>query len=893
MRALFGLALASTWTAATALAFNGTTETITVTHTSWSTIDSCPAPQTVTVCDPGCAAPTSISANKANVVYQTVSDCQAGQVVNIDGTPTTLAQATALSFETTISNFVFIPGSATGNDYTASATLTNVVYPSSMTGYSGQVVTCQTGITTISSNGVVLSNCPCTVQSTVLELTATGVGALPTAVVSSGDYIVKIIYVYVIEVIVEQVPTTITKTATSILTTTQTELVTTTNGAETTIQTESATATTSALPTIVTVEDVVFLLDYNTAYDGVAAGGLRKRQAISLPSVPAPLTACLAECAEQASCQAVSFVESFSSCIPLTQFTAQSRRVSPGEIFATVILRPSVPTSSVSPTNTATPSSSGSSMSLGSSSSSSIPSSLERSATPSSSRVTGTTATPSSSKLSTTVSSSATTDSTSASLSSKLSSNIGSSSALYPISNTSVSSTSLSSRSSSRISVSASVTSSSVISVSSVSSSSETSSSLSSAFSSSNSSTIVSPTSARIPSSTVTASSSISSVVAVDSSSTSSTVFSSLSSIILSSSSSSTTSSAASSTTSSAASSKTSSTSTTSAAPLTGCAVASGISGYDPAIAYCASAYPVTTYTTLLNATITNFVTNSAPTSTVYSNLTLPIETTVQTDQETIYVSSTFSTESTIVDTTTTTMTVTVTALEANTVVVQKRQAAPSVQASIFSSIMSRPASDIALVCSCLQTPATTSVTSTETVLTTTIATPIASANNTITPPVVTVQTTETAFVTEVISVTDYTSTTTTETSMATATVAPSCTNLFNCRVEQSIDVQCSSAPGQSSLCTCFEVAKTGQGFCSSAVESLGQCETQSDCGSGDICVVNTCQGSVCLPGSDAACVNPGGLTAARRRFRRTAAHRSIWNPLLSRYIDIYTDPTT
>lgn len=72
---------------------------------------------------------------------------------------------------------------------------------------------------------VLLTNCPCTVQSTILEVTATGVGAVPTALVPSTNYIVKIIYVYLIESVVEQVSTTITATATNTLTTIQTETV--------------------------------------------------------------------------------------------------------------------------------------------------------------------------------------------------------------------------------------------------------------------------------------------------------------------------------------------------------------------------------------------------------------------------------------------------------------------------------------------------------------------------------------------------------------------------------------------------------------------------------------------------------------------------------------------
>jgi hypothetical protein len=47
----------------------------------------------------------------------------------------------------------------------------------------------------------------------------------------------------------------------------------------------------------------------------------------------------------------------------------------------------------------------------------------------------------------------------------------------------------------------------------------------------------------------------------------------------------------------------------------------------------------------------------------------------------------------------------------------------------------------------------------------------------------------------------------------------------------------------------------------------------------------------MCIPAKDAACVNPGGQAGARRRFRRIAAHRSVWNPLVGGYVDIYTNP--
>ncbi|KAL2026282.1 hypothetical protein VTO58DRAFT_102262 [Aureobasidium pullulans] len=311
MRAFFGLAAASMLSTTTALANNSTAITVTVTQTSWSTIIStipCPAPSTVTLYNAQGINPSSIIANKADIIYQTISEYQAGQVLNIGGAITTLAQATTLTLYKTISDLVVVPNSAIDNVYTAAVSLTDVVYPTSMTGTGGQVVTCQTGVTTIDGDDVLLTNCPCTVQSTILEVTATGVGAVPTALVPSTNYIVKIIYVYLIESVVEQVSTTITATATNTLTTIQTE----------TVAVGTTTTTTSdPRPTMVTLDSVTFLLEYDTSYDGVAAGNLRKRQTSSLSGISPALNGCLSQCAEQVDCVATSLDESTSSCSPL------------------------------------------------------------------------------------------------------------------------------------------------------------------------------------------------------------------------------------------------------------------------------------------------------------------------------------------------------------------------------------------------------------------------------------------------------------------------------------------------------------------------------------------------------------------------------------------------
>ncbi|KAI4857912.1 hypothetical protein E4T45_00582 [Aureobasidium sp. EXF-8846] len=294
-----GLAIASILTAATALAFNRTIETVTVTQTSWSTITStlaCPAPTTVTVCNAQCPGPVPVVANSANIVYETLSEYRAGQVLTIGDQVTTLAGPTVLTIAETISDLVIAPDYATNVHYSAVATVTDIVYPSSLTGSSGQVVTCETGVTTIIGNEVVLTNCPCTVQSTVLEITATatGSGAMPTALVPSSGYIVKIIYVYLIETVISETVTTITRTATTTLTTVQTQTGT---------ATATITTTTVPRPTIIDVDRVTYLLEYDTIYDSIAINNLRKRQAvknfrkrqaISLPGVSAVFYGCLA-----------------------------------------------------------------------------------------------------------------------------------------------------------------------------------------------------------------------------------------------------------------------------------------------------------------------------------------------------------------------------------------------------------------------------------------------------------------------------------------------------------------------------------------------------------------------------------------------------------------------
>ncbi|CAD0088350.1 unnamed protein product [Aureobasidium mustum] len=701
MRTFSGLAIASILTAATALAFNGTVETVTVTQTSWSTIIStlsCPAPTTVTLCNAQCASPTSAIANNANVVYQTLSECQAGQILTIEGMVTTLAQSTTLPVEKTISDLVLIPGSATDIDYSAAATVTNIVYPSSMTGSNGQVITCGNEVTTVEGNGIVLTNCPCTVQSTVLEMTATGSGAVPTALIPSTNYIVKIIYVYVIETVVSEVPTTITRTATSTLTTIQTDV-------ETATATATTTTTIAPRPTMLTVGQVVYLLEYDTAYDGVAISNLRKRQAVSLSGISAALSGCLAQCSSQENCVAASFDENTSSCSPLSQFDTQSRSDASGVIFAIVVFRPAVSSPSVRPS---TSGSSSASISLSASTILSAVTDLVSSTRPSTSAGPSASTSPSSLTSQGRPTSSADISTMRTIPVSESISRVRSSSVLYPISNSSIISTTSRSVSASSSSTVLPVTDSSITSTTSSAILSVTSPSA--ILTSSTRSTIIPVSNSSVASTTSTfsSSSSASIVIPVNNSSTS-----------------------------------TISSSTTPVVPLTDCAVATGLLEYAPARSYCSSAYPLTASTSLIDTTITSIVTTSGPATTMISNVTLLPETITQTfgsshDYDHLYF-------------------VTITETVYPTVFVRRRQALSAAQSSIFSSILARPSSDLAFLCSCLQIPTTTSITVTQTASIQTVVTPMVSNNVTVTPPVVTLKTTETATITESITTIDAT----------------------------------------------------------------------------------------------------------------------------------------
>lgn len=210
-------------------------------------------------------------------------------------------------------------------------------------------------------------------------------------------------------------------------------------------------------------------------------------------------------------------------------------------------------------------------------------------------------------------------------------------------------------------------------------------------------------------------------------------------------------------------------------------------------------------------------------------------------------------------------------------------------QSSIFSSILARPSSDIALVCSCLQTPTTISITNTQTATSTTTITPIFNGQVTITPPIVTLQTTETDTITVIVTTITATTTTTEEiTATATQTVVPyACSNPWTCSGDRLL-VGCSS----SSYCYCvqFEGSST-EGFCSTAsVYTISECQVSADCPTDQVCITNTCAGNICVP-YEATCANTASQVATRRRFRRVAAHRSVWSEVFGRYMDIYTNP--
>jgi hypothetical protein len=151
---------------------------------------------------------------------------------------------------------------------------------------------------------MVLTECPSTIRSTVLEITATGAAVL-TALVPSTDYTVKVIYVDVIEAVVEQITTAITSIVTETLTTIQ---------ADTVSHALTTTRSSAARPTIVTLDSVTFLLEYHISRDGSVLEDIRDRQAESPSELSTGFLTCLAQCAREASCVAALFDGSTSTC---------------------------------------------------------------------------------------------------------------------------------------------------------------------------------------------------------------------------------------------------------------------------------------------------------------------------------------------------------------------------------------------------------------------------------------------------------------------------------------------------------------------------------------------------------------------------------------------------
>lgn len=170
-----------------------------------------------------------------------------------------------------------------------------------------------------------------------------------------------------------------------------------------------------------------------------------------------------------------------------------------------------------------------------------------------------------------------------------------------------------------------------------------------------------------------------------------------------------------------------------------------------------------------------------------------------------------------------------------------KREAEPALlearqtPAAVLSLIKSA-ANAISSVCSCFQTPKTVQATRTTTV---------------------------TASVTSTVA-----------TATATITVSNECTNLFVCGGN-------SGFCGTNDICTCFQA--TTDGFCSSAINSNGACNSDSDCANGDLCVFNTCAGNACIPSNDPTCAFE---RAPARLFRRAPA-TSVWSNLRGRYVTI------
>jgi hypothetical protein len=157
-----------------------------------------------------------------------------------------------------------------------------------------------------------------------------------------------------------------------------------------------------------------------------------------------------------------------------------------------------------------------------------------------------------------------------------------------------------------------------------------------------------------------------------------------------------------------------------------------------------------------------------------------------------------------------------------STVTFQKRQTMATVQASIyssiFSSILGRPSSDVAQVCSYLLIPMTTTITNVQTASSTTTITPIVSGNYTITPPIVTLQITETH--TEIIDVTSITATTT-MTEVATAAVKPSIVTITSTYESTYTTIQATPTTNIETIITCTAGTVSPVGSCQNTVYAV------------------------------------------------------------------------
>lgn len=153
----------------------------------------------------------------------------------------------------------------------------------------------------------------------------------------------------------------------------------------------------------------------------------------------------------------------------------------------------------------------------------------------------------------------------------------------------------------------------------------------------------------------------------------------------------------------------------------------------------------------------------------------------------------------------------------------QRRRPSPVAAASIFTSILSRPASDIALVCSCLQTPVTDLVTGTVTLLSTKTTIPVTSANITFTSPIATLQTIETN--TEIIDVTTTTGTTTSTEVVTTTATQTGCASPAAVVQESVVTLTSTYANTYTDILTTTIASTQTTTTCTPSAFTVGQCQ--------------------------------------------------------------------